>query len=166
MACKNLTEALIEDVIEITWMFDGLVQSKIIKSWDEICEHEYGSDGIKNTIKNIAQKFEKKYPFETTWEDSDLDCIEEIEKFAKEKLVEKFGSTELQENKEVIGWVEGAMEHYGVEDIEVSRDGDKTEMISVYTDCSVYGECVAQYDKCDIEVLKKQLEDMGISEDL
>lgn len=166
MACKNLTEALIEDVIEITWMFNGLIQSEIIKSWDEICEQECGSDGIKNTIKKIAQEFEKKYPFETIWEDTDLDYIEEIEKFAKEKLVEKFGSTELQENKEVIGWVEGAMEHYGVEDIEVSRDGDKPEMISVYTDCSVYGECIAQYDKCDIEVLKKQLEDMGISEDL
>ena len=166
MACKNITEALLEDVIEITWMFDGLIESGEIKSWNELIDEFFGSDGIKQEIRKIAEDFEKKYPFETAWEDADLDYIEEIEKFAKEKLVEKFGSTELQENKKVIGWVEGAMEHYGVEDIEVSRDGYKTEMISVYTDCSVYGECVAQYDKCDIEVLKKQLEDMGISEDL
>lgn len=166
MACKNMTEALLEDVIEITWVFDGLIESNEIRPRNEIIENFCGSDGIKQEIRKIAEEFEKKYPFETAWEDTDLDYIEEIEKFAKEKLVEKFGSTELQENKEVIGWVEGAMEHYGVEDIEVSRDGDKTEMISVYTDCSVYGECVAQYDKCDIEVLKKQLEDMGISEDL
>ena len=165
MACKNITEALLEDVIEITWVFDELIHTGLIRSWDDMID-EFGSSGFKNEIKEIAREFEKKYPFETAWEDADLDYIEEIEKFAKEKLVEKFGSTELQENKEVIGWVEGAMEHYGVEDIEVSRDGDKTEMISVYTDCSVYGECVAQYDKCDIEVLKKQLEDIGISEDL
>lgn len=94
MACKNLTEALLEDVIEITWMFDGLVKSGKIKSWDEICEQEYGSDGIKATIKNIAQKFEEKYPFETTWEDSDLDYIEEIEKFAKEELIREYGKVE------------------------------------------------------------------------
>lgn len=166
MACKNMTEALLEDVIEITWVFDGLIESNEIRPRNEIIENFCGSDGIKQEIRKIAEEFEKKYPFETAWKDTDLNYIEEIEKFAKDKLIEKFGSTELQENKEVIGWVEGAMEHYGVEDIEVRRDGDKTEMISVYTDCSVYGECVAQYDKCDIEVLKKQLEDMGISEDL
>ena len=57
MACKNITEALVEDVIEITWMFDGLVDSGKIKSWDEILEQEDGSAGIKNTIKRIAQEF-------------------------------------------------------------------------------------------------------------
>ena len=94
MVCKNLTEALIEDVIEITWMFDGLIQSEKIKSWNEICEQEYGSDGIKNTIKKIAQDFEKRYPFETTWEDSNLDYIEEIEKFAKKELIKEYGKME------------------------------------------------------------------------
>ena len=164
--CNNLTGALMENIVEITWMFDALMKSGDIKPWDMLIDEYCGSNGIKDQFYKIARDFEKKYPFDTIWEDTGLDYIEEIEKFAKEKLVEKFGSTELQENKEVIGWVEGAMEHYGVEDIKVSRDGDKTEMISVYTDCSVYGECVAQYDKCDIEVLKKQLEDIGISEDL
>lgn len=97
MACKNMTEALLEDVIEITWMFDSLVDSGKIKSWDEILDQEDGSTGIKNTIKEIAQEFEKKYPFETTWEDTDLDYIEEIEKFAKENLIEIFGRQENEE---------------------------------------------------------------------
>lgn len=91
MACKNKTEALLEDVIEITWVFDGLIKSNEIKSWDEILENFCGSDGIKHEIRKIAEDFEKKYPFDTTWEDTDLDYIEEIEKFAKEKLIEKFG---------------------------------------------------------------------------
>lgn len=87
--CKNLSEALIEDVIEITWMFDKLIKSGEIKSWDEICEQEYGSDGIKATIKDIAQEFEAKYPFDSAW--YELDYIEEIEKFAREKLIEEYG---------------------------------------------------------------------------
>lgn len=166
MACKNMTEALMENIVEITWMFDALMKSGEIKPWDMLIDECCGSNGIKEQFYEIARDFEKKYPFDTTWEDTGLDYIEEIEKFAKEKFIEKFGSNELQGNKEVIGWVEGAMSHYGAEDIEVSRDGDKPEMISVYTDFSVYGECIAEYDKCDIKVLKQQLEDMGISEDL
>lgn len=97
MACKNMTEALLEDVIEITWMFDGLIEAGEIKTWDEILDQEDGSDGIKNTIKEIAQEFERKYPFETTWKDTDLDYIEEIEKFAKENLIEIFGRQENEE---------------------------------------------------------------------
>lgn len=36
MACRNLTEALLEDVIEIAWMFDRLMKSGEIKSWNEL----------------------------------------------------------------------------------------------------------------------------------
>lgn len=90
MACKNITEALSEDIIEITWMFDNLRQTGEIKSWDEITDG-IGSDEIKNTIKDIARKFEGKYPFETSWEDPDVDYIEAIETFAKEKLIEVYG---------------------------------------------------------------------------
>lgn len=88
--CKNITEALLEDVIEITWMFDGLEKSGKIKSWNDLME-EYSSDVIKEEIKRIAKEFEKKYPFDTTWGDTELDYIVEIEKFSKEKLIEKFG---------------------------------------------------------------------------
>ena len=96
MACKNLTEALLEDVIEITWVFDELIHTGLIRSWDDMID-EFGSSGFKNEIKEIARKFEKKYPFETAWEDTDLDYIEEIEKFAREKLEEIF---RRQENEE------------------------------------------------------------------
>lgn len=96
MACKNITEALLEDVIEITWMFDDLMHTGLIRSWDDMID-EFGSSGFKNEIKEIAREFEKKYPFETAWEDTDLDYIEEIEKFAKEKLIEIFGWKENEE---------------------------------------------------------------------
>lgn len=161
-----LTKALMENAIEITWMFDSLMRSGEIKPWDMLTEEYCGSDGIKEEFYEIARQFEEKYPYDTAWENGDLDYLEEIEKFARKKLIEKFGSLELQENKKVINWVNGALEHYGAEDIEVGRDDKHPEMITVYTDCSVYAELVAQYDMCDIEVLKQQLEDLGISEDL
>ena len=91
MACKNMTEALLEDVVEITWVFDTLIESNEIRSRNEIIDEFCGSDGIKQEIRKIAEEFEKKYPFETAWEDTDLDYIEEIEKFAKEKLIGVFG---------------------------------------------------------------------------
>ena len=96
MACKNITEALLEDVIEITWVFDELIHTGLIRSWDDMID-EFGSSGFKNEIKEIAREFEKKYPFEAAWEDTDLDYIEEIEKFAREKLEEIF---RRQENEE------------------------------------------------------------------
>ena len=96
MACKNITEALLEDVIEITGVFDELIHTGLIRSWDDMID-EFGSSGFKNEIKEIAREFEKKYPFETAWEDTDLDYIEEIEKFAMEKLEEIF---RRQENEE------------------------------------------------------------------
>ena len=96
MTCKNMEEALLEDVIEITWVFDELIHTGLIRSWDDMID-EFGSSGFKNEIKEIAREFEKKYPFETAWEDTDLDYIEEIEKFAMEKLEEIF---RRQENEE------------------------------------------------------------------
>lgn len=91
MACRNLTEALLEDVIEIAWMFDRLMKSGEIKSWDDIIDEFDGSNGVKAEFKKIAIEFEKKYPFETVWEDTERNYIEEIEKFSKEKLIEVFG---------------------------------------------------------------------------
>lgn len=161
-----LTKALMENAIEITWIFDSLMRSGEIKPWDMLTEEYCGSDGIKEEFYEIAREFEKKYPYDTTWKDGNLDYLEEIEKFAREKLIEKFGGPELQENKKVIDWVKIAMEHCRADDIEVGRDEKHPEMITVYTDCSVYAEFVALYDMCDIEVLKQQLEDMGISENL
>ena len=91
--CKNISETLLENVIEITWMFDGLEKSGKIKSWNELMD-EYGSDGVKSVIKQIAEEFERKYPFDITWVDTELDYIVEIEKFAKEELIEEFGEND------------------------------------------------------------------------
>ena len=96
MACENMTKALLEDVIEITWMFDELIQTGEIRSWNDMID-EFGSSGFKNYIEEIAKDFEKKYPFETTWEDTNLNYIEEIEKFAKKKLIKIFGRQENEE---------------------------------------------------------------------
>lgn len=94
--CKDIAEALQEDIIEITWMFDGLIQSGDIPSWNELMD-TYSSDDLKSIIKEIARKFEEKYPFETTWVDTDLDYIIEIEEFSKEKLMEHFQYEEKRE---------------------------------------------------------------------
>ena len=93
--CKDMTEALLENVIEITWMFDSLEHSEEIKSWDDLIDEFYGSNGIKAEIIAIAKEFEEKYPFDTTWENGDLDYLEEIEKFARKRLIEIFGKKKL-----------------------------------------------------------------------
>lgn len=110
MACKNLTEALLEDVIEITWMFDVLIKAGEIKSWDEIISDECGSDGVKNVIKNIAQKFEEKYPYDTSWEDTNLDYIEEIEKFSRSELTNRYKKNDTEHTKSHIEIDETAIE--------------------------------------------------------
>ena len=90
--CKDLNEALLEDVIEITWLFNVLMQDKKIKSWDELTEM-FTSDNVKDEIKAIAVDFEKKFPFETSWED-ELDYFVEIHKFAEERLMNSFKQDE------------------------------------------------------------------------
>lgn len=89
MDSKNITDALIEDIIEITWMFDTLVESDSIKSWDDIVDQECGSDGIKNTIKDIALKFEEKYPFDTSREGYS-NYVDIICAFAEVELIKKY----------------------------------------------------------------------------
>lgn len=90
--CKDINEALIEDVIEITWMFNGLMSAGKIPGWEELSDKFNGSDGIKNEIVHIAREFEKRYPFDTAWETGDIDYIEEIEKFSEEQLLKIFKS--------------------------------------------------------------------------
>ena len=47
-------------------------------------------DGMHIVIQ-IAKDFEKKYPYETSW-NRELDYIEEIEKYAEKKLMKEFGN--------------------------------------------------------------------------
>lgn len=86
--CINITEALLENVIEITWVYDNLFKSDKLSGW---VVHMIGSSGIKSEIIKIAKDFEKKFS-NIDWEDTDLDYIVEIEKFAKKKLIESFGA--------------------------------------------------------------------------
>lgn len=120
MACKNMTEALLEDVIEITWMFDGLIKAGEIKSWDEIISDECGTDGVKNVIKDIAQKFEEKYPFDTTWEDSNLDYIEEIEKFSRNELTNRYKKDDMERIKSHIEMDETVIESCSEKALDIS----------------------------------------------
>lgn len=90
--CTNLTDALMEDLIEITWTFDRLVSEGKIKSWNELMEDvPTGSDGIKEVFINLAKDFEKKYPFYSTWENENMEYLIEIQKFAEEKLIKEWG---------------------------------------------------------------------------
>lgn len=94
MACQNMTDALLEDVIEITMMMNHLIGNDEIMPLSDILEADCGWDGVKATIKEIAKGFEKKYPYDSTWEDTDLDYIEEIEDFSREKLIERYKKEE------------------------------------------------------------------------
>lgn len=90
--CMNIHEAMYENLIEITWTFDRLVEEGKIKSWNELMEYiPTGSDGIKSTFINIAKDFEKKYPFDSAWDNGDLDYLIEIQKFAEEELINEWG---------------------------------------------------------------------------
>ena len=90
--CTNLTDALMEDLIEITWTFDRLVSEGKIKSWNELMEElPTGSDGIKEVFVNIAKEFEEKYPFYSAWDSGDMDYLIEIQKFAEEKIIKEWG---------------------------------------------------------------------------
>lgn len=81
---------LTENVIEITWMFDYLMECGIIKSWDELHDECYDSLEVKIEIIHIAEDFEKQYK-NIDWDDTDLDYIIEIEKFALTELIKTFG---------------------------------------------------------------------------
>ena len=86
-----MTDALVEDVIEIAWIFDTLEKSGKIKDRDEVIEECGGSDYLKQEIRQIAEDFEKDFPFETAWADGSRDYFLEILKFARSRLLNKFG---------------------------------------------------------------------------
>lgn len=91
MVCENMTDALVEDVIEIAWIFDTFEKSGKIKDRDEVIEECGGSDYLKQEIRQIAEDFEKDFPFETAWSDGSRDYFLEILKFARSRLLNKFG---------------------------------------------------------------------------
>lgn len=68
---------LMENVIEITWIFDWLMECEIIKSWDELYDEYYDSLVIKTEIVRIAKDFEKQYK-NIDWDDTGLDYVIEV----------------------------------------------------------------------------------------
>jgi len=75
--------ALLENAIEITWIWEALCMQRKVKRPED-------SRNTIASIQKIAKDFEKKFSFGTSW-NGDLDYIEEIEKFAEEKLVKEYG---------------------------------------------------------------------------
>lgn len=86
----NSLDPIVENVIEITWMFDGLMEQGKIESLDNLVEQLCGSSEIKLIIQNLAEEFERTYHY-VDWEETDLDYVSEISDFAEKRLIELFG---------------------------------------------------------------------------
>ena len=83
------TTRLMENVIEITWMFDAMEEDGRIKPWDVIIDSSpAGSDAIKDFIIQIAIEFEENYGED---ENGKRDYIEKIQEFAERRLREEYG---------------------------------------------------------------------------
>lgn len=81
-----------ENIIEVTWVFEQLEKSGDIKPFNILVEELItGSDAIKETIIQIAEDFEKKYPKNYDWNAADTEYLTEIQLYAKKRLVEEFG---------------------------------------------------------------------------
>lgn len=86
----NSLDPIVENVIEITWMFDCLMEQGKIESWGNLVEQLCGSSEIKLIIQNLAEEFERTYHY-VDWEETDLDYVSEISDFAEKRLIELFG---------------------------------------------------------------------------
>ena len=85
----DYTTRLMENVIEITWMFDAMEKDGRIKSWDDIIDSSpAGSDAIKDFIIQIAIEFEDDYDGD---ENGRCDYLEKIQEFAERRLQEEYG---------------------------------------------------------------------------
>ena len=83
------TTRLMENVIEITWMFDAMEKDGRIKTWDEIIDGSpAGSDAIKDFIIQIAIEFEENYDGDRNGR---YDYLEKIQEFAERRLREEYG---------------------------------------------------------------------------
>lgn len=83
------TTRLIENAIEITWMFDAMEKDGRIKPWDDIIDsYPTGSDAIKDFIIQIAIEFEENYDGD---ENGRCDYFEKIQEFAERRLREEYG---------------------------------------------------------------------------
>ena len=85
----NDTTRLMENAIEITWMFDAMEGNGRIKPWNEIIDSSpAGSDAIRDFIIQIAIEFEEDYDGD---ENGRCDYLEKIQEFAERRLREEYG---------------------------------------------------------------------------
>ena len=85
---KNYIQRLLENTIEITWIFDNLEESGKIKSFDEIIKDiPTGSDDIKDLIMDMANKYELTLEMSH----DDVDYLDDIQKFAEERIIKEYG---------------------------------------------------------------------------
>ena len=88
---------IMENVIEITWISNQLSNSGKIKSLPEIGD----SRTVRDEIEIIAENFEKEYAG-VDWDSGELDYVEEMEHFAKQRLIMNYGRTAAYELSQMI----------------------------------------------------------------
>lgn len=83
---KKHIDNMIENIIEITWIFNQLSNNGEIRTLPEIAD----SRSVRDCIELIAEKFDRKHAA-TDWESGEFDYYEEIESFATQELINLYG---------------------------------------------------------------------------
>jgi transcriptional regulator with XRE-family HTH domain len=85
------------DIVEVTFMYDTLLQEGKIHPWFKDLDDQYGADqAAYKTVLNIVDRFRERYP-NCEWEDEDVDYIDAIEGFATNLLMATLGKGEANE---------------------------------------------------------------------
>ena len=120
-----------ENIIEVTWVFEQLEKSGEIKPFNILVEELVtGSDAIKETIIQIAEDFEKKYPDDYDWNAADTEYLTEVQLYAKRRLVEEFGSDSKKiKIGDTVKVISDTVSHWDPE--------ERTQYIPIGTICTV-----------------------------
>ena len=82
------------DIVEVTFMYDTLLQEGKIHPLFKDLDDQYGADqAAYKTVLNIVDRFRERYP-NCEWEDEDVDYIDAIEGFATNLLMATLGKGE------------------------------------------------------------------------
>lgn len=85
------------DIVEVTFMYDTLLQEGKIHPLFKDLDDQYGADqAAYKTVLNIVDRFRERYP-NCEWEDEDIDYIDAIEGFASDFLIKSLGKGEGNE---------------------------------------------------------------------
>ena len=79
------------DIVEVSFVYDTLLQEGKIHQWSKDLDDQYGADqAVYKTVLNIVDRFRERYP-NCEWEDEDVDYIDAIEGFATNLLIAMLG---------------------------------------------------------------------------